>query len=123
MRLGQRLQPDVPAGEGDGCDVHGRGQEYHNCEIPESYTVFPYGQYGIGKPELQVAIDTARYAPETEEQKTHISWHQQGIQYARLAMLPEALDFLCRKRATRTSGCQFTGCTIGCWIITGVGPG
>ena len=73
------------------------GSEHHNCEIPELYTVFPYGQYGIGKPELQVAIDTARYAPETEEQKTHISWHQQGIQYARLAMLPEALDFLCRK--------------------------
>lgn len=71
--------------------------EHINCEIPELYAVFPFGQYGIGKPDLQVAIDTALYAPETDEQKTHISWHQQGIQYARLAMLPEALDFLQRK--------------------------
>lgn len=71
--------------------------EHHNCEIPELYPVFPFGQYGIGKPDLQTAIDTARFAPETQEQKTHISWHQQGIQYARLGMLPEAVDFLRRK--------------------------
>lgn len=69
----------------------------HNCEVPELYTVFPFGQYGLGKPDLQIAIDTARLAPETDEQLTHISWHQQGIQYARLGMLPEAMEFLLRK--------------------------
>jgi hypothetical protein len=69
----------------------------HNCEIPELYPVFPYDQFGIGKPDLQVAIDTARHAPITEEQRTTISWHQQGIHYARLGMLPEAQDFLVKK--------------------------
>lgn len=69
----------------------------HNCEVPELYTVFPFGQYGLGKPDLQIAIDTARLAPETDEQLMHISWHQQGIQYARLGMLPEAIAFLLRK--------------------------
>ncbi len=69
----------------------------HNCEVPELYTVFPFGQFGLGKPDLQVARDTARFAPETGEQLTHISWHQQGIQYARLGMLPEAMEFLFRK--------------------------
>ncbi|MCU0509391.1 MAG: DUF5703 domain-containing protein [Anaerolineae bacterium] len=68
-----------------------------NCEVPELYTVFPFGQFGLGKPDLQVAIDTARLAPESDEQLTHISWHQQGIQYARLGMVPEAMDFLQRK--------------------------
>ena len=65
--------------------------------MPELYAVFPFGQYGLGKPDLQVAIDTARLAPETDEQLTHISWHQQGIQYARLGMVPEAMEFLLRK--------------------------
>ena len=69
----------------------------HNCEIPELYPVFPYGQFGIGKPELQLAIDTARYAAITEEQLTHISWHPTGIQYARLGMLKECEEFLFKK--------------------------
>jgi hypothetical protein len=69
----------------------------HNCEVPELYTVFPFGQFGLGKPDLQLARDTARLAPETDEQLTHISWHQQGIQYARLGMIPEATEFLLRK--------------------------
>jgi hypothetical protein len=71
--------------------------EIHNCEIPELYPVFPYDQFGIGKPGLQIAIHTARYAAITEEQHTHISWHQQGIHYARLGMLSEARDFLVKK--------------------------
>ena len=73
----------------------------HNCEVPELYTVFPFGQYGLGKPDLQVAVDTARLAPESDEQLTHISWHQQGIQYARLGMVPEAMEFLLRKLGGR----------------------
>lgn len=69
----------------------------HNCEIPELYTVFPYGQFGIGKENLELAIDTAKYAWETEEQLTHISWHPTGIQYARLGMLEECEEFLYKK--------------------------
>ena len=71
--------------------------ERHNVEIPELYPVFPFGQYGIGQPDLQLAIDTARLAAEGDEQLSHISWHQQGIQYAKLGMLSEASDFLIRK--------------------------
>lgn len=71
--------------------------ERHNVEIPELYTVFPFGQYGIGKPDLPLAVDTARLAAEDAAQLSHISWHQQGIQYAKLGMLPEAIGFLFRK--------------------------
>lgn len=69
----------------------------HNCEIPELYPVFPYGQFGLGKPDLELARDTARYAWQTEEQLTHISWHPTGIQYARLGMKQESEEFLFRK--------------------------
>jgi len=71
--------------------------EIHNCEIPELYAVFPYDLFGLGKPGLQTAIDTARFAADTDEQNTHVSWHQQGIHYARLGMTDEAVAFLFKK--------------------------
>lgn len=78
--------------------------EPHNCEIPELYAVFPYGQYGTGKPDLQIGVNTARYAAITEDQTNHfMSWHQQGIHYARLGMLPEAVDFLNKKMGNASS--------------------
>jgi len=69
----------------------------HNCELPQLYAVHPYGLYGLGKPDLRLAIDTARHCAESEEQLDFISWHPTGIQYARLGMLPEAWDFLTKK--------------------------
>ena len=73
--------------------------EIHNSELPQLYPVFPYGLYGIGKPDLQVAIDTARHTVETEQQLSHISWQNIGISYARLGMQAEAFEFLKRKMA------------------------
>lgn len=69
----------------------------HNCEIPELYAVFPYGQFGLGKEQLELAINTARHAWENDEQLSHISWHPTGIQYARLGMLKECEEFLIKK--------------------------
>ena len=69
----------------------------HNCEIPQLYAVHPYNLYGLGKPDLQLAIDTALLAPETEDQLTHISWHPTGVQYARLGLVKQAWDFLVKK--------------------------
>jgi hypothetical protein len=69
----------------------------HNCELPQLYAVHPYGLYGLGKPGLRLAVDTALHCAESDEQLTHVSWHPTGIQYARLGMLPEAMDFLKKK--------------------------
>jgi hypothetical protein len=73
--------------------------EIHNCEMPQLYAVFPYGLYGIGKPDLETAVSTAKYTVETEQQLSHISWQNMGIQYARLQMHAEAHEFLMRKMA------------------------
>lgn len=73
--------------------------DIHNCELPEMYTVFPYDIYGIGKENIELAKRTIRNSFHTEEMKTHISWHYTGIEYARLGMLPEAIEFLGRKMA------------------------
>jgi len=71
----------------------------HNCELPQLYPVFPYGRFGLEKPGLQMAIDTALYTVETEQQLSHISWQNAGIAYARLGMKAQTFEFLKRKLA------------------------
>ena len=64
--------------------------EQVNTELPQMYPVFPYGLFGLGKPDLQVAIDTWRYGYENGNQKGFISWRQDGIFAARLGLTEEA---------------------------------
>jgi hypothetical protein len=70
-----------------------------NVEIPQLYPVFPYEQYGIGRADLQMAIDTWRYGTDISEQKNHISWHQDAIFCARLGLTDEAAEITVRKLA------------------------
>lgn len=70
-----------------------------NTEFPQLYPVFPYGLYGIGKPDLQVAIDTWRYGNEREDQKGYVSWRQDGIFAARLGLTEEARTVTLKKLA------------------------
>ena len=68
-----------------------------NVEIPQLYPVFPYGLYGIGRPDLQLAIDTWHYGVDTPEQKNFISWHQDAIFCARLGLTDEAKSRIIQK--------------------------
>ncbi|MFO7634452.1 MAG: hypothetical protein R6W76_18020, partial [Caldilinea sp.] len=70
-----------------------------NVEIPQLYPVFPYEQYGLDKPDLQVAIDTWRYGDYTEDQLTHVSWHQQAITSARMGLTEDAARYTLLKLA------------------------
>ena len=67
-----------------------RYERIQNVEIPQLYPVFPYGLYGIGRPGLDVAINTWKYGTDREEQKDYISWHQDAIFCARLGLTEEA---------------------------------
>jgi hypothetical protein len=57
-----------------------------NHENPELYTVFPYGLYGMGKPDLELARDTfaARLYPFAK------CWGQDGVESALLGLTDEA---------------------------------
>ena len=71
-----------------------------NVELPQFYPVFPWGLYGIGRPDLQVAIDTWKYGvdnPEPNRQKDFVSWHQPAIFCARLGLTAEAADYTIKK--------------------------
>lgn len=72
-------------------------ERIQNVEIPQLYPVFPYDQYGIGRPDLQVAIDTWRYGVDTPQQKNHVSWHQDAIFCARLGLTDEAAEITAKK--------------------------
>jgi hypothetical protein len=61
-----------------------------NVEIPQLYPVFPYDQFGVGRPDLQLAIDTWRVGVDTPEQKDIKSWHQDAIFCARMGLTEEA---------------------------------
>jgi hypothetical protein len=72
-------------------------ERINNTEIPQLYPVFPYGIFGIGKPNLDVAIDTWKYGIEKPEQKNYISWHQDNIFCARMGLTEEASELTIKK--------------------------
>jgi len=63
-----------------------------NSETPQLYPVFPWGIYGIGKPDLDVAINTYRYDPHAVKFRSHVGWRQYSIFAARLGLTEEAAD-------------------------------
>lgn len=72
-------------------------QRINNIEIPQLYPVFPWGLYGIGLPNLDIAINTWKYGVDTPEQKHYISWHQDAIFCARLGLTEEAKNITLKK--------------------------
>jgi hypothetical protein len=69
----------------------------NNQEIPQLYPVYPWGMYGIGKPDLEVAINTWKYGTDLPIQKNHVSWHQDAIFCARLGLTDEAAAITIKK--------------------------
>lgn len=68
-----------------------------NCELPETYPIFPFDEFGLDREKLEIAKNTIDIAQRTEEQKSHVSWHTTGVEYTRCGMVPEATDFLKKK--------------------------
>jgi hypothetical protein len=68
-----------------------------NCELPQLYPVFPYGAFGVGKPELDVAINTWNHGADASDQKQIQSWHQDAIFCARLGLTEEAASLTIEK--------------------------
>ncbi|MBW6525226.1 hypothetical protein KZ813_00040 [Sphingomonas sp. RHCKR7] len=68
-----------------------------NVEIPQLYPVFPYHRFGVGLPNLQLAVDTWHHGVDTAAQKDIKSWHQDAIFCARLGLTDEAAKLTARK--------------------------
>jgi len=76
-----------------------------NTELPQLYPVYPWGFYGVGRPGLDIAIDTWNFGIDRPEQKQIQSWHQDAIFCARLGLTREAAALTVQKM--RDSGRRF----------------
>jgi hypothetical protein len=76
-----------------------------NVESIQLYPVFPWGIYGIGKPDLDVAINTWKYDTVAIKFRSGIGWKQDNIFAARMGLTKEAADLTVFK--LKNSGRRF----------------
>ncbi|RYY09882.1 MAG: hypothetical protein EOO36_21490, partial [Cytophagaceae bacterium] len=72
-------------------------ERLNNTESPQLYPVFPWGMYGVGKPDLETARNTYRYDPDVQKFRSHIGWKQHNIFAARLGLTAEAAELTVQK--------------------------
>lgn len=61
-----------------------------NSETPQLYPVFPWGEYGLGRPNRSHALDTYRLDTETQAGHGNTGWKQDVIWLARLGQTADA---------------------------------
>jgi hypothetical protein len=72
-------------------------ERINNTETPQLYPVFPWSVYGIGKPDLDIAINTYQYDTAAIKFRSHTGWKQDNIFAARLGLTNEAAVLTVRK--------------------------
>jgi hypothetical protein len=80
-------------------------ERVNNTEVPQLYPVYPWGMYGIGLPDLEVALNTWKYDPDALKFRSHVGWKQDAIFAARMGLTDEADSLLTLK--LKDSGRRF----------------
>lgn len=91
--------PDYPIDETEGLKIINPAESWlkeANQELPQFYPLFPFNQFKIGDAEIQYFKNAYQLAPDFRK-GTIKSWHQDGIQFARMGMTEEAADYNTRK--------------------------
>lgn len=68
-------------------------ERINNTETPQLYPLFPWGIYGIGKPDLDTAWNTWKHDPDAIRFRSHVGWKQDNIFAARLGLTAAAAHF------------------------------
>ncbi len=99
--------PDLPKGEVKGEAVLLPAaeilEEARNSETPELYAIFPYRLFGVGKPDLDMAIETFKQ----RKVKGNNGWRQDDMQAAVLGLTKEARKRLSSRMGMKHSGSRF----------------
>ena len=74
-------------------------ERINNSEVPQLYPVYPWGIYGIGKPDLETALNTWKYDTDAIKFRSHIGWKQDNIFSACLGLTNEAAKYNLLKMA------------------------
>jgi len=91
--------PEVTFGEKDGLKIVMPAESWTreaNVELPQFYPLFPFDQYKIGDEEID-AFKNAYTLAEERRKGMVVSWHQDGIQFARMGMAKEAAKYNVKK--------------------------
>jgi hypothetical protein len=80
-------------------------ERINNVESTQLYPVFPWGVYGIGKPDIEVAINTYKYDTNVVKFRSFLGWKQDNIFAARLGLTEDAAKFTVMK--LKDSGRRF----------------
>jgi hypothetical protein len=67
-------------------------ERINNIESTQLYPVFPWGIYGLGKPNLDIAMNTWKYDTNAVKFRSYIGWKQDNIFAARLGLRDEAAN-------------------------------
>jgi alpha-L-fucosidase 2 len=92
MSLLTRLEaklPPIPTREIDGVRMLAPAERFankQNVENPELYAVYPFRLYGLGKPDIELAVR----ALDRREDKGHFGWRQDDIFMALLGLTDQA---------------------------------
>ncbi len=99
--------PTVPTREVVGNTVLAAAREIRdevrNSENPELYAIFPFRLYGVGKPDLDLALRTF----EVRRVKGNRGWQQDDTQAAFLGLAAEARRRVAERFATKDAGSRF----------------
>jgi hypothetical protein len=68
---------------------------YQNFECPQFYPLFPFNRFALGTDDMQVFKNTWKHGKFAKNMV--VSWHQDGIFFARMGLTKEAADFNTRK--------------------------
>ncbi len=74
-------------------------ERVNNVEVPQLYPVFPWGLYGFGKPNLELALNTWYHDPDALKNRSSVGWKQDNIFAARLGLTNEAVRLNFEKMA------------------------
>ncbi|MDR3219314.1 MAG: DUF5703 domain-containing protein [Dysgonamonadaceae bacterium] len=72
-------------------------ERINNKESPQLYPVFPWGLYGIGKPDLEKAVNTYKCDSDAVKFRDYAGWKQDAIWAARLGLTKEAQTLVTKK--------------------------
>lgn len=102
----QAVIPPIPVREVNGARVLLPAESWRNrqnAENPELYAIFPFRNYGLAKPDLEVA----RLAFARREVKGNMGWQQDDTQAALLGLTQEAARMVVSRLSSKHEGSRF----------------
>lgn len=91
--------PNYPKDEKDGLTYYKPAESWikiMNTELPQFYPLFPFDQFQIGDKEIEYFKNAYQLAPDKLKGVVK-SWHQDGIQLARMGMTKAAAEYNIKK--------------------------